>query len=586
MKARNKNEIKWYKIGDITRTIPEAPHIGPVKIRDVSLGSPRRDASIIGITFSTFANKEVLVCLTLNHKFINLVKTALKIHFDESEYDIRRIKGCSVYITGSSSSSPKLLKLLKYLENELKRNEFSSKLILEIKQLFEYLNHPNPESVPFKHILLDNNLNSTTTKLIELVTDQKENFDEEYKTALCRGEDPNQVDINGYRFLYFVAKYFDVPTLELALIYYGNPFFVNKNLTGWSAVDYLLSDKAVAKLQCIENFFSPLTNSVAHIKAKLVKITHDKEQGTTTFHYSDNVSITEKIIPAGELRDKKWEYARKQMFNLYKNTFVSTSKDESIEQCFHDDVSEKNKKFIRLLTDKENVVGFVIFELLKIDKFQNHRIVHDVCCATEPNPKYSGRGLIALFTFDIGISLQLMTPKKMGIFYNAIHFNSNRFVRNLFYFPKYRSPQMDQLIRAILEKINGGTLRFVGETMTCYVFESLQVKESKEVRTNNPWAEFFNKNLKGVQNDCEISKSRSVPSFLYASRDLALQSEENVGGFNLEEYYKYRANYLLTAKPFSETVIDFLGENIQAANTTETLAYSDVILYGPARAAI
>ena len=267
------------------------------------------------------------------------------------------------------------------------------------------------------------------------------------------------------------------------------------------------------------------------VKNKLVA--DKKQQITTTFNFSDDKTLTTVLKKNIALTEKDKE----NLFNLFCQFFEVTpeAKDEiNMRKIFENDFLDK-EKFSEFIFDNNKLIGFNLFELIKLKKHLNHFVVHLACSGIDP--QYSGYGIASLLAFRFAFGILLSSSKFIvGVYFSALHYNSYRAIKDLLHFPKYQSdhihPLIDELLKALpcygesVEDMLRQKKCFI-DNLTFYFKEQFKVKGGVKL-SGDPNQLFFYRNLQGFENGIPTS-ARSTPVFLYAGDELFLQLRQQAG---------------------------------------------------------
>lgn len=315
-----------------------------------------------------------------------------------------------------------------------------------------------------------------------------------------------------------VYQHTSTEPLEMMLWYKFNPFtrnrkrnYTSKDLAirwmfSFSPFEVALAAGMTTKADMIVRHHSAFNRRHSptggqRIMINHVEFSHDTNSVFTLFQFTNGATLKLFLMRIAELSPNQ----REQVFNLFAANFEKVDGKLNLREIFNKDFN--GNKYIEIICDGEETVGFNVFEIIDLDK---NIFLH--CAYGAIAERYRSYGIMTLLSFRPAYALQLLYPdKKVGIAFCALHYNSYRVI-DFPHYPKYPSNISQPVMRKLLGKIVEQDLTTFSELPT-FVREQLAIKSTE----TKPAADALNQRmfkrhlLKHTGNMTPISHPRSVP---------------------------------------------------------------------------
>ncbi len=505
----------------------------------------------ICLTPSPFKRDELIhACKTIfNPNEINLSHSDIRIQFNSVE------------------QFNKLIDLFNHL-NKNERVEIPWEIIVELTQVFNHLHNFQKDG---HHVIvsyedLNPNINPDRKGSTALITamNQLENRPtrKDIKKFLARGEDPNQNAGSGWTPAYNAVNSYDDDVVKLLLNYKADPFRRYEGFFFESAIELARRMEKFSTLKLFNETFSTLKRHISSpykvVSSPTIQLQEEKKQITTSFNFTNGLSIVTRIKPIEILEQKEKNAIKKLFTKFFENpTQGKAQVEKEFDEEFTPD-SNGNCKFIETIyaldsaSGQETMIGFISSKLLmNVDADPPcHVYVIDYCGI---DPKYHHLGLGFILSFRNAFGLQPLLDKLLTIHFSAIDYNSYKLVESMLHEPKYRSEQNDKskLLNSIMRRAYGNT-KYVNDkdSTESYVVDTLRVADSQaksKMRSSHEVqqqpmmgsGQEFNQHSKPTDSSCEVKqqpKPKMSLGFEFYHQDILgygeipKQSEDEIRG--------------------------------------------------------
>jgi len=421
------------------------------------------------------------------------------------------------------------------------------------------------------------------------LSDEKENVAKEliygkgntYQNVLrllLKGHDPN-LPISRFSdaftpirlLLYRHAQSLDL--LKLLLWYGLNPFKRPKtrgmnelSLSGVELAKGLKNYKAleliISSLSTPQHYYQPSVQAVI----RKCTITKQGRAIITNFFFVDNNIVTTVFKRFEDLRKEEID----ALFKSFEANFNASHDREKIKAIFADEFTPGC--YIDIIHVNGKVVGFSLYELLKLVIFDKHLILHCIYSGIDKN--YRGLGLMLPLIFRPGYALRLLIKDKLiGVFFSAVDYNSYRLLRFLHY-PKHQPAYMNELIKEILSIIYKGKDNHQHDLLMSYITENIRANQVSTTRRKPDLNEHFyhtgilGKSGEAAQADNEMNRSAPALFMVGADNHQYVFDAADALGFNLDQHVSVFAEKLSDLLPLelspSRTVLSIRRLSVPA----------------------
>lgn len=465
-----------------------------------------------------------------------------------------------------SNKFSKLINFFKFIEKEYRSEESTSEIITELKLIFAFIFEPSklqgkqPNHTISEYELSNKHINPILTEsntLINLCSKKKFSLIK-LKTLLTQGEDPDQVNENGSERtpLSWAIHYNNIYLVKLLISYGANPF----KRFGWLYVSAIELAKDRNKVTILNIIFTEFNGPKKSLNLQIMQsaIYNGNKQVITRLNFSNNASIYTFIKDLSKLN----EFEIASMFGLFKQFFKSANGDsKKTEAIFYSECIPDKDKFSELIyNEKQELIGFRLFELLKLESKKNHLFWH--CIYAVIKPEYRSYGIMSLLSFRPAFSLQLLAPDyTIGMYLSAIEKFSYRAIKDYLHGPKYQSKYILGLLGDILHEIYEDKIKlFQNGTMTFYATEPdpVLVKFNDKI-SNNIHDDFYYQDLLGyTESKINENDPRFSPILFLVDEDSFVRLAQSSAkiGISFSEHVKQ------FARSFKSLLPEVVGENL------------------------
>lgn len=405
----------------------------------------------ITITYDIDENVEVRLWFSIFYK--EELKNLSKIFFMREYENWHDIRVITLKIQ-SDASLIKLINFLKSLNKKYGRNEFSSNILNELEKIFNFIwnksinnKHLIPEYVP-DHVNLINPLLTTSARLVNhlrTTRDAKKNVKSEKELHYYQqGENPNQHDVYGITAFhesvirdlhnFEISKKDDWKATRINLYYGGNLDYRppgHFNDTGFETIaDYGLTQIHALVMAAAKKSFKKL------ILQDLI-VSCENNEINIKMIFADNKTIKTRWITAIDFHNNQMISIKNTVHKLFILSFKKENPDD-VEKNFKKEFSPEHNKWIEIIMDEGEIIGFNLFRLVKDNGMLT---VKNEYTAVHPDSFFRGAG-INILMFVPALAFAVMLKAFVKAYYIAISENSADLMRNHRSTYKYISPFM------------------------------------------------------------------------------------------------------------------------------------------------
>lgn len=457
----------------------------------------------------------------------------------------------------------KLLTFFKYCNLSIKENSFPNDLLTDLTLLQQRLANNHLTAIPYLCPL-------AIDSVLEEVEEPEDgdlldcllyNSTDEYKSALIKGQSPNQSSFLQTPLKAAILRQDKWRPLELILWYGGNPFsrFQYSAIEGgigcnFNALEWALAYRQFDKANIIVNAFSrpkKILSNTHKQPDKLIQHTavYSSMQGVhTSFTLHGHRRIDTLLQPLGGVTKS----TKDAIYELFCQNFMidHDERNVALKKVFEKDFS--GNKLIDIISFQEKVIGFNLYDTVNLENRPDHQYIY--CAYAAILPAYRHLGLMQILSFRMAYITKCMMPEKnVGFFFFAAHYNSYRMI-NCKHFPKYQTADSLEDMENLIFKILGpvGNKHYHHHLLTSYITDNTKVK-STTIRDRTIYLDermFQNEILDLDNSDPAINHDRNATVMFYVNQEnlFTMEMTAQIKGLNflqhIEQYAAKLASWL------------------------------------------
>lgn len=488
-----------------------------------------RFSKIISISISAYSDKSVTISLQPSSLFVQEIfslaqKCCLQkkpvLNRPKDSTRISQILEIEMEFTKERISEFfKLLTAINAAFNQ-DENEISNDLIKQLKEIFDFFYYnkkPSSQQIiaavtPYSAHINPERKNSKA--LIKLFNDHRYGYgcrkkdepvgEKEMVNILSEGENPNAEGSLGETVYWFLIRFYRHKNLFILLkllsYYGGDPFLPGLDLFNSRSAFEMAYQYNQEVYQLFYNLATRLEKTPAE-KSKSVTIIDaevSKEGlGIKTVFRLDNGEIITSLLKDINLLSPA---QIQTLFRKYKEFFEVPGdiNGTKLEEFFQSELRSPRKKFVDLLFNRAGeLIGFILFSLIKLEKNENYLIVYceDAVLDKRYRKDQGMPKLMKYLTSRPANALELLFPEYViGFFgYMITAASFCIFVKEnqkLVQYPMYQSKKVDPII----SEITGSTVapgQFHHNGTESYITTCVQVKPKQKSEKTNSIGEYF-----------------------------------------------------------------------------------------------